>query len=129
MTSFVVVTGGEKPQPVGLCVLQVHCPTDALDCFKEHPRRCRGLDKLASHPVERAFHGHLTSCRGFDHGPMLASIRLVPIKAPKDATKSIEARVNDGLASAPDRREPTPWRFLYALNTIHDLSCLECTPA
>ena len=129
MTSFVVVTGGEKPQPVGLCVLQVHCPTDALDCFKEHPRRCRGLDKLASHPVERAFHGHLAYVEASITASTLASTRLVPIKAPKDETKSIEARVNDGLASAPDGREPSTLEFLYALNTIHDLSCLECTPA
>ena len=59
---------------------------------------------------------------------MLANIRLVPIKAPKDATKSIEARVNDGLASAPIGVNQH-LGFFYALNTIHDLSCLECTPA
>jgi hypothetical protein len=53
-------------------------------------------------------HRHLhvsASCRGLDYCPMLASKRLVPIKDPKDATKRIEARLNDGFASTPDGRE------------------------
>src|SRR4051794_33544207 len=46
--------------------------------------------------------------KGLDHGPMLASKRLVPIKEPKDATKRIEARLNDAFACTPNRRGSTP---------------------
>jgi hypothetical protein len=46
--------------------------------------------------------------KSLDHGPMLASKRLVPIKDPKDATKRIEARLKDGFASTPDGRGSTP---------------------
>jgi hypothetical protein len=50
----------------------------------------------------------LASCPGLDYCPMLASKRLVPIKEPKDATKRIEARLNDGFASTSDGRGSTP---------------------
>ncbi|EIM25416.1 hypothetical protein MicloDRAFT_00061420 [Microvirga lotononidis] len=46
--------------------------------------------------------------KGLDHGAMLASKRLVPIKEPKDATNRIEARLKDGLSSTPDGRGATP---------------------